>query len=128
MDNLEINLQMPPEDPIVSVDKEQMAQAVTELLCNSAEAMPDGGSISVSAGWESNWLAISVKDNGPGIAPEDLPRIFDPFFTAKTKGAGLGLTTVNRIVTNHGGKVKVSSKTGAGTEVKLRVPRFSEGK
>ena len=128
VDNLEINLQTPPEDPIVSVDKEQMAQAVTELLCNSAEAMPDGGSISISARWESNWLAISVKDNGPGIAPEDLPRIFDPFFTAKTKGAGLGLTTVNRIVTNHGGKVKVSSKTGAGTEVKLRVPRFSEGK
>jgi signal transduction histidine kinase len=128
VDNLEINLQTPPEDPIISVDKEQMAQALIELLCNSAEAMPDGGSISISARWESNWLAISVKDNGPGIAPEDLLRIFDPFFTAKTKGAGLGLTTVNRIVTNHGGEVKVSSKTGAGTEVKLRVPRFSEGK
>jgi signal transduction histidine kinase len=65
---------------------------------------------------------ISVRDNGTGIAPEDLPRIFDPFFTSKTRGSGLGLTTVNRIVSDHGGEVKVSSTPGKGTEVHLFLP------
>lgn len=65
---------------------------------------------------------IGVKDNGPGIAPEDLPRIFDPFFTVKSQGSGLGLTTVNRIVTAHRGHIKVCPELGAGTEFKLYLP------
>ncbi|MBC8421043.1 MAG: GAF domain-containing protein [Desulfobacterales bacterium] len=123
---IEIKLQSPPEDPTISADKAQMAQALINLFRNSAEAMPDGGTISVSSSWEGNYLAICVKDNGPGIGPEDLPRIFDPFFTAKPKGSGLGLTAVNRIVSDHRGEVKVSSKPNTGTEVKLYLPRFSD--
>ncbi|MFH1951232.1 MAG: ATP-binding protein [Pseudomonadota bacterium] len=123
---IEIKLQSPPEDPTISADKAQMAQALINLFRNSAEAMPDGGTISVSSSWEGNYLAISVKDNGPGIGPEDLPRIFDPFFTAKPKGSGLGLTAVNRIVSDHRGEVKVSSRPNAGTEVKLYLPRFPD--
>ena len=65
---------------------------------------------------------ISVRDTGTGIAPEDLSRIFDPFFTSKTQGSGLGLTTVNRIVSDHGGEVKVSSVPGKGTEVEIFLP------
>jgi signal transduction histidine kinase len=105
-----------------------MANALIKLLCNSADAMPDGGTISISIYWEGNCLVISIKDEGAGIDSKDLPRIFDPFFTAKPQGSGLGLTTVNRIVRDHGGQVKVSSKAGAGTEVKLCIPRFSDCK
>ena len=65
---------------------------------------------------------ISVKDDGLGIEQKDLPHIFDPFFTKKTRGSGLGLTTVNRIITDHGGEIKVFSKPKAGTEIKLYVP------
>lgn len=126
--NIEIKLQTLPEDPTISADEGQMAQALINLLRNSAEAMPDGGNISISTWWEGNWLVISVKDNGPGIDPTDFPRIFDPLFTTKTQGSGLGLTTVNRIVNDHGGEVKVSSKPGAGTEIKLCIPCFSDSK
>lgn len=62
---------------------------------------------------------VSVKDNGTGIRREDLARIFDPFFTSKTQGSGLGLTTVNRIVTDPGVEVKVSSTSGKGTQVDI---------
>jgi len=125
-DNLRIKLQTILEDPTISADEAQLTQAVVKLLDNSAEAMPEGGTIFISTCWEDNYLAISVKDEGSGIDAEDLPHIFDPFFTAKPQGSGLGLTTVNRIVRDHGGEVKVSSRPGAGTEIKLYIPHFSE--
>jgi signal transduction histidine kinase len=118
-----IKLQTLPENPTIFLDEEQMANALIKLMHNSASAMPNGGTITISNCWEGNCLVISVKDNGAGIDPEVLPRIFDPFFTTKTQGSGLGLTTVNRIVSNHGGQVKVSTDLGAGTEVKLCIPR-----
>ena len=112
-----------PEDPTVLLDEEQMANTLIKLMQNSASAMPNGGTITISDCWEGNRLVISVADNGVGIDPENLPRIFDPFFTTKPQGSGLGLTTVNRVVSNHGGQVKVSTNLGAGTEVKLYIPR-----
>jgi signal transduction histidine kinase len=118
-----IKLQTLPENPTIFLDEEQMANSLIKLMHNSASAMPNGGTITISNCWEGNCLVISVKDNGAGIDPEVLPRIFDPFFTTKTQGSGLGLTTVNRIVSNHGGQVKVSTDLGAGTEVKLCIPR-----
>jgi len=119
---VDIRLTSPPEDPTLYLDKGQIALALIHLFQNAAEVMPQGGTISISTGWEDRHLAISVRDNGPGINPEDLPRIFDPFFTAKSQGSGLGLTTVNRIVTDHRGHIKVWSEPGAGTEFKLYLP------
>ena len=121
----EIRLQKLTEDPTIYADEEQMVRALINLFRNSAEAMLDGGTILISTSWEDRYLVICVRDNGLGIDPEDLPRIFDPFFTAKPKGSGLGLTTVNRIVSDHKGEVRVSSEVGTGTEVKLYLPRFS---
>lgn len=118
-----IKMETSPEDPTVFLDEEQMASTVIKLMQNSASAMPNGGTITISNCWEGNCLVISVTDNGAGIDPEDLSRIFDPFFTTKPQGSGLGLTTVNRVVSNHGGQVKVSTNMGAGTEVKLYIPR-----
>lgn len=125
-DDMEIELKTLPEDPTVFVDDGLMAKALIHLLRNAQEAMPEGGVISISTYWEEKWIVISVRDNGHGIAAEDLPRVFDPFFTSKTQGSGLGLTTVNRIVSDHGGDLKIFSKPAAGTEVRIYFPPFQD--
>jgi len=117
--DVRIEVALPPDDPTLSADKEQMARALLQLMRNASDAMPEGGTISITAQWEGPRLSLRVRDTGTGISAEDLPRIFDPFFTSKTRGSGLGLTTVNRIVSDHGGEVKVSSQPGQGTEVRL---------
>jgi len=119
---IDLQLTSPPDDPTLYLDKGQITLALMNLLENATEVMPQGGTISVSTAWEGEYLVIKVKDNGPGIDPEDVPRIFDPFFTAKPQGSGLGLTTVNRIVTAHRGHVKVFSEIGAGTEFQIYLP------
>lgn len=119
---VEIRLAPLTEDPILYADKDQIALALINLLENAAQAMAQGGTISISTGWEERDLVIRVSDNGPGIDPEDLPRIFDPFFTAKTQGSGLGLTTVNRIVAAHRGRIKVCSEPSLGTEFTIYLP------
>jgi signal transduction histidine kinase len=122
-EKVKVKLQALPEDPTIFLDEQQITRTLTELLHNAASAMPNGGTITIANYWEGSCLVISVTDTGIGIDPGDLPRIFDPFFTTKSQGSGLGLTTVNRIVTNHGGQVKIFSNLGTGTEVKLYLPR-----
>jgi len=124
---IKINLKLIPEDPAVSVDMELMVKALGNLLQNAEEALPETGCISVASWWEDKWIVISVKDSGAGIASKDLPLVFDPFFTTKTYGSGLGLTTVNRIVSGHCGEVKIFSEQGTGTEVKIYFPPFLSG-
>jgi signal transduction histidine kinase len=124
-ENIKINVEPIPENPVVSIDMELMVKALGNLLQNAEEALPGAGIISVSACWEDIWIVISVKDSGTGIASKDLPLVFDPFFTTKTHGSGLGLTTVNRIVSEHCGEVKIVSERGSGTEVKIYFPPFS---
>ncbi len=123
-DQIEVNMETLPEDPAVFVDRELMEQALINLLRNARDAMPHGGIISISTSWEDKWLVLSIKDTGSGIASEELPRIFDPFFTSKTRGSGLGLTTVNRIVNEHGGEVEILSTPGDGTEARILLPPF----
>jgi signal transduction histidine kinase len=125
-DQIEVNMETLPEDPAVFVDRALMEQALIHLLRNAHDAMPQGGVISISTSWEDKWLVLSVKDTGSGIASEELPRIFDPFFTSKTRGSGLGLTTVNRIVNEHGGEVEIFSTPGDGTEARILLPPFSQ--
>ena len=103
--------------------------------------MPDGGALRISACKEfepvsqepgpkhrrvaegkSPWVEICVADEGVGIATEVLEHIFDPFFTTKREGSGLGLPTVHRIVEGHGGIVRVESRVGCGTSIRLRMP------
>ncbi len=126
-ENIKIEVKLLPEDPVVSVDMGLMANALTHLLQNAHESMSGGGTITISIYREDKWMVISVRDNGSGISPVDLPLVFDPFFTKKTYGSGLGLTAVNRIVSGHRGDVKIFSAPGAGTEVKIYFPPFSGG-
>lgn len=99
------------------VDKNQLKQAFLNLLLNSMQAMPHGGTLTIStrAGKDMKTLTVTVEDTGIGINKEHVPHIFDPFYTTKDGGSGLGLSIVHGIITKHGGKIKVESEPGRGT-------------
>lgn len=115
---VEIALSLDNTIPSVRCNSDQLQQVLSNILINAADAMPDGGTISVRTGKEKGWIVISIKDQGVGIAKEEIPKIFDPFFTTKPpdKGTGLGLAISLKIVDELGGKIKVQSELGKGAE------------
>ena len=95
------------------------------LLTNAAQATPDGGEIRVRTYQpDPEHVAVEVADNGHGIPPEVLPKIFDPFYTTKEagKGTGLGLAIAYKIVASHGGRIEVQSQVGVGTRFTVTLP------
>lgn len=118
----------------VEVDEDQMRQVLSNLIINASQSMPGGGSISVNAEnievdsksplplGEGRYVRISVEDQGTGIPQENLQKIFDPYFTTRTEGSGLGLATTYFIIKKHGGHITVESKVGAGTIFHIYLP------
>jgi len=104
------------------VDREQMKQVFLNLLLNGVEAMPDGGALSIGGCSEDETLCIEVSDTGKGISQEEMPRIFDLYFTTKDTGTGLGLSIVQRIVMEHGGWLDVDSEPGSGAAFRIYLP------
>ena len=116
------------------VDEGQMSQVIHNLAINAVQAMPDGGVIQVTAAnvapnngdtlplKPGRYLRISIQDHGVGIAPEHLPHIFDPYFTTKQKGSGLGLATSYSIIKKHDGMITVESEVGRGTTFHIYLP------
>jgi len=125
-EDITIDVKQIPADPLVFVDMDLMSKAVIHLLSNAQNAVSKGEHIVLSTAWEDKWLSISIRDSGVGIAADELPFVFDPFFTNNTYGSGLGLTTVHRIVSGHRGEVKIVSDYGVGTEVKIFLPPFQD--
>jgi signal transduction histidine kinase len=108
--------------PAVSVDRDQMLQVLLNLVRNATEAMPRGGTLRLSARREGAEVLVSVSDTGPGIPPQDLPRVFEPYFTTKAGGTGLGLAIAERIVSEHGGRIEAASSPGQGATFTVRLP------
>ncbi len=118
----------------INADEGQVGQLLNNLLINAGQSMPGGGTITIRAGNETmdgnpgntlppgRYVAFSVRDEGCGIQPENLARVFDPYFTTKEGGSGLGLASVHSIVRRHGGDVAISSVPGKGTEFIIRLP------
>ncbi len=110
-------------------DENQIQQALVALLVNAVESMPEGGTIhlDVAQAGPDGEVTITVSDTGAGILPEDIPHIFEPFFSTKkeVKGVGLGLSVVYGIVERHGGKIAVTSTPGKGTTFTLTFPHMS---
>ncbi len=118
----------------VEADEGQLNQVLNNLLLNAIQAMPDGGTLTVRAVNETlgannqhrmppgDYVKMTVEDQGQGIPAENLMKIFDPYFTTKAGGSGLGLTSVYSIVKKHGGTVEVSSSTGTGTCFTVLLP------
>lgn len=111
------------EIPTAEVDKEQMKQAFVNLIFNAVEAMPDGGEIKITTKFlPDKWIQVVFQDSGQGITEENKEKVFSPFFTTKIEGTGLGLSIVHRIIEDHGGIIKLSSKIGTGTTFELLFP------
>jgi signal transduction histidine kinase len=109
----------------IEADPTQITVAVRALLQNALESLGNGGTIEVDVQASDGELQISVRDDGPGISDLERPHIFDPFYSARQagRGLGLGLSKCWRIVTNHGGKVEVESTPGHGAKFKMIFPR-----
>jgi signal transduction histidine kinase len=108
--------------PALVVDPQQLKQALINLLLNAIQATPPGGTVQVTAAAEPEALRLAVIDSGSGVAPELMDRIFDPYFTTKPHGTGLGLPIALRIIQAHGGTLDVSTVLGRGTTVEVRLP------
>jgi two-component system sensor histidine kinase PilS (NtrC family) len=122
-----VELQVDSEpDTTVQANPDQLRQVLWNLLRNAAEAQPTDGVVRLSARpvpGEGRWTEIAIDDRGTGIPAEHLERVFEPFYTTKPKGTGLGLATVHRIVEAHGGRLALSSRLGEGTSVRILLPR-----
>jgi two-component system, sporulation sensor kinase D len=90
--------------------------------------MPDGGKLRIKASKKADEVLISVKDTGVGIRKEDLPKLFQPLFTTKSKGQGFGLPVCKRIIDAHGGEIIVKSKVGKGSKFTVKIPKQSREK
>ncbi len=112
--------------PEIQFDSDKLKQAFMNVVLNAMEAMPQGGTLKVSTIVDEDRVGIKVVDTGIGIPEEDLAQLFEPFFTKKTRGTGLGLANVKRILEEHGGSVEIESTLGKGTEVSLWLPLSSE--
>ncbi|MCP3979301.1 MAG: GHKL domain-containing protein [bacterium] len=106
----------------IFADPQAIEQVFINLIHNSIQAMEDGGTLTVDAQSAGGFLLVSLQDTGKGILPADLKRIFQPFFTTKHRGSGLGLSIVRKLVEQHKGTVEVTSQLGHGTSVKFRIP------
>lgn len=123
------HMDSPGVKPAVLGDATKLEQVWLNILLNAIQAMPEGGDVRISEELQTNesgpWIAVTVEDQGIGIQPEHLDRLFDPYFTTRKDGTGLGLAIADRIVAEHGGTIAVDSMPGLGTKLIVRIPAAS---
>lgn len=127
-EGLTLNAQVSPNLPPVTMDKQRMAQVINNLLANALRHTPSGGTLSVLVGRSDDHVTITVRDNGEGIAPADLPNVFNRFYRSdrararSTGGSGLGLAIAKAIVEAHDGSIRVESQPGHGATFTISLP------
>jgi len=132
--NVRCDFRLPKDLWPVDIDEGQISQAVSNIIINADHSMPEGGAVTVSADnvllgpndvpglEEGRYVRVSVEDRGTGISPKHLDKIFDPYFTTKNEGSGLGLSTTYSIIRNHGGYITVESALGVGSVFRFHLP------
>lgn len=120
---IEINVEVDSPLPIILADVNQLKQVIYNILKNAMEAMPRGGVIKIKPRSDDEFVYIMIADTGKGIDQEDLSKIFQPYFSTKDNGHGLGMMVVNRIMRAHGAKIGIDSKKDKGTVVSLQFPQ-----
>jgi signal transduction histidine kinase len=118
-----VDVESPADLPVVLADKDQVKQVFFNLVKNASEAMQPGGRLRIEARVDEDHVSLAFADNGSGIKPEDLARLFEPYHTTKPTGHGLGMMVVQRIMRAHGGQIAVESDPGRGTTVTLQFLR-----
>lgn len=111
-----------PSLPALQADGDMLYQAFLNLLINALQAMPEGGKIEVEARWENAAVEISIQDQGPGLSEEVLAKIWDPFFTTKERGTGLGLGIVRKVIEAHEGQIRIENRPEGGARALIRLP------
>jgi two-component system, NtrC family, sensor histidine kinase HydH len=120
--NIQLITNLGGDVPVMSFDENQMKQVLINLIKNALEAIDGGGIITLATSFQDAKVNLSVQDNGKGIDPEIIPDIFNPFFTTKKTGTGLGLAVINKIVEDHHGTIDVRSTKGRGTTFTIHLP------
>jgi signal transduction histidine kinase len=126
--NVEVVSQLDETLPIIRADPNQLGQAFGSIILNAIQAMPEGGQLVVKTAEvsenlpQSEWVAISFADTGVGIPKENLDKLFEPLFTTKAKGIGLGLAVTKTLVEGHGGTIEVQSEVEKGSTFTVRLP------
>jgi two-component system, NtrC family, nitrogen regulation sensor histidine kinase NtrY len=111
-----------PSDAQIAADPDLLHRALCNLIVNAIEAMPEGGTLKVKTQQQNDAARIEVCDTGKGLSPEECSRLFTPYYTSKPHGTGLGLAIVQSIVSDHGGRISVSSQPGVGTAFAIELP------
>jgi signal transduction histidine kinase len=120
---IKYKLKLEKDIPVIEIDKRYIKQAMLNIIKNAIESMPDsGGTLTISTESDEQQVKIHVKDSGPGIKEADMAKIFEPYFSTKIKGTGLGLTLVFKIVREHSGDISVTSAPGEGTCFTINLP------
>lgn len=109
--------------PAIRIVPDQIAQVFLQLMLNAFDAMPEPGTLTICTRTAKEWVEISFQDNGIGMTPTEQEQIFEPFYTTKVGGTGLGLTTSYSIVERHGGAIRVESEPNKGSTITIRLPR-----
>jgi signal transduction histidine kinase len=127
-ENPAVRLDLDASLPMIQTDADRLRQAIVNIVGNAVQAVEakpqpqDGDAIRLSTERLDGTVAITIRDSGTGIAPEDLPRVFDPYFTTRRTGTGIGLAITRNIVEGLGGRITVASERGKGTEVRIELP------
>ncbi len=123
---IEVRRELPHGLPAILGDEARLRAVLLNLVRNAREAMAGGGTLTVVARRAEGGVELEVRDTGAGIAPEALPRLFDPFYSTKERGTGLGLAFVQEVVQEHGGTVRCDGAPGRGATFTLRLPAAAE--
>jgi two-component system, sporulation sensor kinase E len=118
-----VEMEVGNEPPIIAGDMNQMKQVFFNVIKNAREAMHEGGTLYIETRSDDDNFYIVIADTGEGIDKEDLASVFQPYYSTKSSGSGLGLMIVNRILRDHGGQVGIDSKPGFGTVITLKFPK-----
>jgi signal transduction histidine kinase len=119
---ISLRLELADGDLLIAADSDQLRRALSNLVLNAMDAMPDGGTLRVATARIQDGVRISVADSGQGLTPEECERLFTPYYTTKHHGTGLGLAIVQSVVSDHHGKISVVSEPGRGSTFMIELP------
>ncbi len=122
--NVQVKERIDSELPLVQADPDELKQIFTNLVANSLQEMPQGGTLSLSVSASDGALKVQIADTGGGIPSAHLYRIFDPFFTTKPRGTGFGLPTVLRVVRSYNGRIMAGNQPGGGARFDIELPHI----
>ncbi len=122
---IHVKLELSPEAPSFIGSSDQIKQALLNLMVNAIQAMPGGGTITIQTSVDARFARLCIVDTGRGIEEKVIGNIFNPYFTTKAKGSGIGLTVVRHHVRDHGGDIEVQSEIGKGAQFVLNFPVIS---